>query len=225
MKAFAVERVLHKPGLTILHTKFFHGQQTRGSPYRAGIPFFGDQEKRSLRITHNVRRIPDVFSPGSSLVISVRVRDALSELPFVEYRPVSFPELIDFEGPPLGDTSWENIQALREAAESQEWPGWPDNLFEYLPQALEEQRKSVGGYFEMVVARLKEAVTEFPDATPIQVPRPYTIDKTNEMRLCPALLEKYPVFWWSQIVFAEWAFRRIEPFLDRAYIEVVEFEM
>ena len=151
MKAFAVEHPLHKPGMSILHYKLFHGQQTRGSPYRAGIPFFGDKENRPLRITRNVRRIPEVFAPVSSLVISARVRDALGELPFVEYRAVSFPELVDFEAPALGDTSWENNPALREAAESEEWPGWPDNLFEYLPQASEEQQMSVGSYYEMVV--------------------------------------------------------------------------
>lgn len=223
MKAFAVEGVLHKPGMTILHYKFFHGQQTRGSPYRAGIPFFGDQEKRPLRITHNLRGIPDVFAPESSLVISARVWEALGELPFVEYRPVSFSELIDFDVPPLGNANWENNAALRKAAKSKEWPRWPANLFEYLPQASEEQRKSVGAFYELVVPRLTEALTEFPDAKPIQVPRPYTIDKTNEIRLCPALLQKYPVFWWSQTFFAESAFRRIEPFLDRAYLEVVEF--
>ena len=225
MKAFAIEAVLHKPGMTILHYKLFHGQQTRGSPYRSGIPFFGDQEKRPLRITHNLRRIPDVFAPESSLVISARVLEAVGELPFVEYRPVSFPELIDFDVPPLGDAHWETNAALRKAAESKEWPGWPSNLFEHLPQATEEQRKSVGEFYEMVVPRLKEAVTEFPDARPIQVPRPNTIDKTNEIRICPALLQKHPVFWWSQTVFAEWAFRRIEPFLDRDYLEVVEFEV
>ncbi len=225
MKAFAVEGVLHKPGMTILHYKLFHGQQTRGTQYRAGIPFLGDQEKRPLRITHNARRIPDIFSPSGSLVISASVRDALGDGPFVEYRPVSFPELIDFAAPPLGDASWENNPSLREAVESEEWPAWPGNLFEYLPQASEEQRKSVGRHYEMVVARLKEAVTEFPDAEPIQVPRPYTIDKTNEIRLCPALLQKHPVFWWSQTFFAEWTFRRIEPFLDRDYVEAVEFEV
>ena len=171
------------------------------------------------------RRIPEVFSPVSSLVISTRARDALGELPFVEYRAVRFPELIDFEVPALGDMSWENNPALGQAAESEEWPRWPDNLFEYLPQASQELCQSVGSYYEMVVPRLKEALTEFPDAKPIVVPRPGNIGKGNEMRVCPPLIEKYPVFWWSQTVFAEWAFRRIEPFLDRAYAEVVEFEV
>ena len=52
---------------------------------------------------------------------------------------------------------------------------------------------------------------------------PGNIGKGNEMRVCPPLMEKYPVFWWSQTGSREWAFRRIEPFLDLAYAEVVEF--
>ncbi|QVL33968.1 hypothetical protein KIH39_08695 [Telmatocola sphagniphila] len=95
----------------------------------------------------------------------------------------------------------------------------------YLPQASEEQCKSVGQFYEMVVTRLTEAVTEFPEAKPIQVPRPYASPKSNEIRLCPALFQKYPVFWWSQTYFEECVFRRLEPLLDCAYFEVVVFEV
>ncbi len=223
MKAFAVEHPLHKPGMSIFHYMLFHGRQTSGFPHwRSGIPFFGDQEKRPLRITHNVRRIPDVFSPVSSLVVSAHVRDMLGALPFVEYRAVGFPELIDVEVAPLGDLSWENNPAVQKAARSKEWPR---NLFEHLPQASTEQHAQVGSYYEMVVPRLKEAAAEFPDARPLRIPRRHGIDKQNELRICPAMLEKYPVVWWSQVVFVEPIFRKIEPFLDPAYAEVVEFEV
>jgi hypothetical protein len=227
MKAFAVEHPLHKPGMDYFHYCFFHGREAREWPHwRAGIPFFGDKEKRPLRLLHNARRIPDVFSPKSSLVVSARVRDALGELPFVEYRPVTFPRLIECDPPTLGDRSYEDNPAYRKATASEEWErDAGETLFEHFPEASAQQRESVGSYYEIVVPRLTEAAAEFPESKPIQVPRPYNIGNGNELRLCPALLKKYPVVWWSQVVFAEWAFRRIEPFLDRAYAEVVEFEV
>ncbi len=227
MKAFAVEHPLHKPGIDFFHYCLFHGRQAHGWPHwRAGIPFFGDKEKRPLRLLHNARRIPDVFSPVSSLVVSARVRDALGELPFVEYRPITFPRLIECDPPTPGDHSYQDNTAYRKATASEEWVREPaETLFEHFPESSAQRRESVGSYYEMVVPRLKEAGAEFPDAKLIQIPRPYTIGKGNELRLCPALLEKYPVVWWSQTLFAECAFRRIEPFLDRPYAEVVEFEV
>jgi hypothetical protein len=222
MKAFAVEYPLHKPGVTILHYKLFNGQQASGAGFRAGSAFFGDSEKRPLRIRHNIRQIPDVFVTVNLPVISRRVRDALGELPFVEYRPVSFPAPVDVPVPALGDTSWEGYPGLKKAEKKRDWPS---NLFDYLPAAQPEQCKDLKDYYEMIVPRLKEAAAEFPEAREIVIPEPYTIDKQNKLRVCPALLEKYPVFWWGQTVFAEWAFRPIEPFLDRGYAEVVEFEV
>jgi hypothetical protein len=223
VKAFAVEHPLHKPGMSIYHYKLFNGQQASGTGfYRPATPFFGDKEKRPLWTRHNVRRIPEVFSPMNSLVVSRRVRDALGELPFVEYRPVTFTELVDVPVPPLGDMSWTNDPAMKKAARSKEWPS---TLFDHLPEASPERCRTVGDHYEMVVPRLKEAVAEFPEAREIIIPEPYTIDKQNKLRVCPALLEKYPVFWWGQTVFAEWAFRPLEPFLDRGYAEVVEFEV
>ena len=127
---------VHKPGMTILHYKLFHGQQTARVTLPCWPSFFGDHRDRPLRIMRNHA------SPNSQSLLTRQqlghlhacARTPWENCPLSNTGAVRFPELIDFEVPALGDMSWENNPALGQAAESEEWPRWPDNLFEYLPQ-------------------------------------------------------------------------------------------
>lgn len=222
MKAFAVEFPLHMPGLTYSRYLLFHGRQYARSPHvRQRLPMFGDAEKRPLCIVRNARGVPDVFGPEASLVVSARVKEALGPLPSVEYRRVRFARLVEYDPPP-GDSAIQDHPAYEAAAATRDGL---KAIFRYLPTATPEARGRVGRYFELVVPRLKDVAAEFPEARVIRCARPGTIDQENDPRLSPRLLDTYPIVWWSQTVFAEGVFRRIEPFLDRAYAAVVELEV
>lgn len=198
-----------------LHRASFHGFGNRAEHPGGWVAcYLGQSDVPILKVDRDGRRVPDVFDPDGSLVVSGRTKEALSGLPHIEFKDVQFRKLADFYYP-KGDLSIFNEHPHVDEKELLQKA--PDNpKFHAL----------IGRHFELVIARYRDVSKNFIDGIPVRLRQGRTIrDENPEYVASKAMLAEYPIHWPTQvgIIFSEPAFIAIKPFLDADYFESQEY--
>ena len=219
MIAYVVGKSLHAPAMDFFHYLMFHGQEVEEEPYcRAKGSFLGDDYSKQPYLVRNANEVPQVFEPHL-LVVSEEVMNRLRDMPHVAFNPVCFHKVVDFPVYRPGDFSFKQDEEFQKVLAG----GKIEEFLDRLPD-VPAIHGSLGRYYELVVARLRDLAPRY-SVRPIKCVMPMAVGWQEEFLLSAELLNDYPIVWSGWTVFNAEAFARISPFLDRDYFEVAEIEV
>jgi hypothetical protein len=215
VKAFVIAKFTYSKRINVFHYDMFHGLcNSQGSHLR------GDDLSQPLLLSRNGTRIPDVFQPGITLVLSARAKAALEGLPNVAFLPVEFVKLVDYPYQ-AGDFSYYEIPAFQlDPAKAN-----PETLIHRLVDQPEMHERT-SPHYELVIPKLRDVVDQFAMERKIQCELKMTpVHGKLQLRLSGQLLQRYPIVWQYHNILSEEAFSRLDPFIDWDYFEKAELDV
>lgn|SRR5262249_58603993 len=221
MKAIVLLRRAATEGrINEYHITLFHGNaEVADRGWLSGSRMLGNDISQPLQLSRNAWRMPDVFQPGLTLIVSSRVRDVLASVPHIKLQLVQFKKLVNMAFQ-AGDFSYFQSREFR----SDPWYYAPDNLIDRLPDTA-ELHEDVGTYYELLVSKGHEVNGPYEPLTLVRFPLDPRDPDGEEARISASLLEDYPIIWDGRVIFSERAFALIEPFIDREYFWTWETEV
>lgn len=226
MRVFAVSRLIsmHDWSNRVgpLHTDVFHGESYFTNKRRGWKPPAASNDNREpLHIRRSGRFVPHVFSGYSfDLVISPKVRQALSSVPHIEFNEVVFEHLVDVAMPELGDFSWFDRDDIYD------YNALPKEYLNAQPD-VPGFHKAIGPYYQLLVPQILDVEEQYDDIETVPVNfgtythmmRPKEIKvSVNLLRTCPIILSKGHRGYC--LLFRQDAFALIAPFLDLDYFAI-----
>jgi hypothetical protein len=134
-----------------IHSIMFHGEQERTDirvpPGASGSHYIGDDLSSPLLVSRNVYKCPDVFMPGTSLIVSASVRQPLIGLPEIVFLRVEFAKLYYFPYVARDFSFYESSEYRRSPS---------SDAVQHLVDSLEDQKEAhqtIGAYYEIVTNR------------------------------------------------------------------------
>jgi hypothetical protein len=196
----------------------FHGDEINGPDQSSNAHLLGDDLSQPLRLIRTGRIVPHVFSPSVTLVVSADVREKLETLPHIDFLPVVFEKLVDYQFR-AGDFSYFDLPAFRRnPAEAN-----PETLLQRLPD-IPELHSQIGSYYEVVVPRLGDIADNYTNLKHFSVKLEHCIGKV-ECDLSAEIIYAYPIVWRYANIFSEEAFALVSPFIDWDYFSTATIEL
>ncbi len=198
------------------HYDMFHGlaeREGKESPHDPVV--WADVESASpLIISRTIHRIPPICQPSNHLVVSEAVANQLKTFHSLRIAPVLFKRLVD-------------VDYVKEDMDWGERWGWGDpcDLLRTLPDNPEFHGR-IGRYFEIRTWAWKDVIDNYPSAKEITiVERTPPMEEESVIRLCPQMLQDYPILAYGVKLLSEQAFAVLDPNLDRDFFLVREYEI
>jgi hypothetical protein len=211
-----VSNFISTPEITSFHSAMFNGLAERdGKEFPHDAVVRADTENVSpLNVSHTICNVANIFCPGRHLVLSQSIADRLSFVQNIRLRPIRFKRLVDIDWQ-KGDLSffetWNNPD--------------PRRLLRMQPD-VKDYHERIGNYFELHTYRLSDVVERFGSTQEIAIETGTPpLEKTELIRLSPALLDEFPIIWWSSLIFREDVFHLVDQELDRDFFIVREYEL
>lgn len=210
-----VVRFVDSPLIREFHYDMFHGAVVGGRP----VPvqrYHCAPGLQPLRLALNVWGLSHVICPGVNLVVSQRVRDALSGFPNMAFLPARIEKVVECEFH-LGDFSWYESPACDRPR---------DFLLSVLPD-VQAQYPNVGPYFELLPARLADLQSQFDRGVALGIPTLVQDDPDMAtLELSAEMVMSYPyIFSPEADVLSEQVFDRLSPYLSRIFFNVASVEI
>ncbi len=197
------------------HEEMFHGENLR---YVDGLlkPDYhlGEEIKSPMKIIKNVYKMPKLFSPDLSLVVSEQLREKLSTFPHIEFVKVEFVKLFEFPYEP-NDFSFYDIKGFKT----------PDKFIKK-QRHNKKLKDKIGDYYEMVIARYRDFVDNFKNLSTYKLSIDYFDDEEmNELGFSKELLDEYPIFRKWGTIFTEPVFNILKDYIDPNYYFVKQYDL
>ncbi len=198
----------------------FHGEDERADVKFPESPSHHLDEDLSLPVlcSQNVHRMPHVFKPSTSLIISSEVRRALGDLAHVVYLEVKFKKLVDYSYS-AGDFSYFSRKEYRRDPFGED----PETLLDRLPD-VPQLHNQIGPYFEVVNAKHMDIVDKFPNREVLNFTYPYLGgNEPDSLEVSQDMLSEYPILWARcGILLTERVYTEIDRYIVKDYFTVTE---
>jgi hypothetical protein len=218
MKLYIVGTFTSSDRINVLHYYMFHGEMERADIVFPENPSHNLDDDLSLPpvITRNVYRMPHVFKPRTSLIVSSEVRSVLGDLPHVVYLEVKFKKLVEYAYS-AGDFSYFRRKEFVRDPYAQD----PETLLARLPDVPHLHDK-VGPYFEIVNANYMDIIKAFPNRQVVSFTYPYLgMEEPDVLEVSEEMLLAYPILWAPcGIVMTEKLYEKLDKYIDKDYFSV-----
>jgi len=198
------------PRLSGLHNFLFHGTATRGGRDLIDSPvtFLTTDARIPLEITRSGTSISDIFTADGNFVVSERVKETISEYAHIEFLPVRFKKLFEWDFK-AGDFSF--------YSKSDEF-----RLRDYRPIARKKPdvpafHELIGSYYEVLVPRTLDLTNEYPDMSTIDVELGDLVMGPVEVLCERAQFLKYAILWSGAFLLREDVFAIFDRYIDWEY--------
>ncbi len=206
---------LDNPTIHTFQGEMFHGENIR---YVDGLlkPDYhlGEEIKSPMKIIKNVYKMPKLFSPDLSLVVSEQLREKLSTFPHIEFVKVEFVKLFEFPYAP-NDFSFYDIKGFKT----------PEKFIKK-QRHNKKLKDQIGDYYEMVIARYRDFADEFKNLNTCKLSIDYFDDEEmSELGFSKELLDEYPIFRKWETIFTEPVFNILKDHIDPNYYFVKQYDL
>ena len=222
------------------HHFVFHGTgEFPGREFGSGR-WHGPGATNDIREIMHIQRsghvIPDVFSPrGGSLVVSPRVRKALTGLPGIQFHPVVFEHVADLPMPPLGQWPPKRLRELARSPYSapvRSSKAKDDVFFQELMRHpdVPELRSRFDGYTQLLPA-IGIELDDVHDWQKVDVYwgsyRTYYLNDPHINDFSRSVLDRYAIcnVGGCVTVLSEAAFTAMAPFLDLEFYDIAALDL
>ena len=203
---------INDPAIDSFHYTMFHGLV-------GGQNAMPTAQAQGLAIELNAYRINEIIMPKVKLVVSARIKNALSEFPHLRFEAASITKIFvvpyqegvffHWEDPNYTDDGEGPVRVIQSH------------------QHREDLRDTVPPFFEMNAPRLLDVSPAFTKLIDIDlkvgsgsVPKPFTCSLSSE------LLLEYPILWHSGFtIFSTQAFGSVEKTINWNYFLRADFEV
>ncbi|MFN0050613.1 MAG: hypothetical protein ACKV0T_00390 [Planctomycetales bacterium] len=169
-----------------------------------------------LQVMRSGRCLPPAFAYNTDLIVSREVRDQMPRTANLEFLPVELLKLVDIAMPdPHRRLPPELAVACFDRTS-------PNNIFLNRPD-VKALHRGAPEYWEVIMPTWREVKREFPKGRvrlKVAMEPDADIDDIIDVQLSVAMLETYPMIWWSGFIMREDFFAVLDSVLDREFFAV-----